>query len=119
MIDLLDYHKGDCFFTKDNAHQFFLATESFLQLWTWLGKEADKVGELLFSAVPKLHWLWHMAHRARYLNPRRVATFIDEDFVKHIKKLAQACTAGTMLHNVPASVTDKYRWAFALESVEH
>ena len=70
---------------------------------------------LLFSVVPKLHWMWHMGFKAKFLNPRRGATFIDEDFVKHMKKVAGKGVSGTPMHLVPSVVTKKYRWGLTLQ----
>jgi hypothetical protein len=113
---ILDEHRGDAFFSSVSASKFLHSTNKFLIGYSWLGHESDKCGELLFSAVPKLHWMWHMAWRAQFLNPRRVATFIDEDFVKHMKHLAASCAAGTALHIVPHKLMGKYRWALGLEN---
>ena len=112
---ILDENSASVHLPLDEAGKFVQATDGFLATYTALGHMADRQGHLLFSAVPKLHWLWHMAARAAYINPRRVACFLDEDFVRHMKRLASHCTAGTQLHNVPNSVLAKYRWAVYLE----
>jgi hypothetical protein len=94
---------------------FQTSIDDFLRGYTRLGLLADSKGFLLFSAVPKLHWAWHLAQRASFLNPRRVACFIDEDFVKHIKKLASASAPGTALHRIPSKLMGRYRHALSLQ----
>ena len=110
MQRILDAHKYDCFFPVEVARDFRGVVDQFLADYTWLGVQADRLHLFLFSGVPKLHWLWHMAHRAHYLNPRRAACFIDEDFVGRVKKIAVRCTAASALHRVPTYVMQKYRW---------
>jgi len=118
MQEILDEWKGDAFMSTEASERFMKTTEDFLQEYSYLGDQADRDGRCLFSCVPKLHWLWHMADRAKFLNPRRVATFMDEDFVKYMKMIGERCTAGTQLHNVPVSLMDKYRWGMFIESLD-
>ena len=99
----------------DVALDFRRHMDVFLLAYTWLGAEADKLHELRFTAAPKLHWAWHLAYKAFYLNPRRSACFLDEDFVKHCKTLGAKCTASTQLHRVPLSMMTKYRYGVDFE----
>ena len=85
MIDILDIHKPDAFFSKESQGEFVELVDNFLSDYSFLGGDAEKRGDLLFPAVPKLHWMWHLACRSKHLNPRRVACWIDEDFVKYMK----------------------------------
>eukprot|EP00959_Pyramimonas_sp_CCMP1952_P458972 9477495-Pyramimonas_sp.AAC.1 len=62
---------------------------------------------MLFTPAPKLHWLWHMSFRAKHLSIRRGATFIDEDFVKHMKKIGGRSVSGTKMHMVPNTAVEK------------
>ena len=68
------------------------------------------MGDLLFTFAPKHHMMYHWACKARYLNPRRSACLIDEDYVGIIKNIVRRCTAGTQLHDVATKVMEKYRW---------
>ena len=110
MVELLDDYSHEAFLPDADAAEFKTKTNKFLALYTILGNLANQQGRLLFSAVPKLHVLWHLADRARFLNPRRVSTYLDQDFVKHMKKVAAKCTAGTQLHKVPTTFMDRYCW---------
>jgi hypothetical protein len=115
MQGVLDDHRYDCFIPLNVCRVFAADCDVFLAGYTRLGLQADAALLLLFTAAPKLHWLWHMSRRARFLNPRRVACFIDEDFVGRMKTLAVRCTASTKLHNVPATLMQKYRWGLHLQ----
>ncbi len=114
---IIDEYRGDAFFPDHIAKDFLNMTDTFLLAYSWLATECDKRALLLFNVVPKLHWMWHLAFRSRYLNPRRVATFIDEDFVKHRKLVASKSVAGPQMHRVPASLLMKYRWGMTLEGL--
>jgi hypothetical protein len=112
---ILDNHKHDMFFSDENVDSFVMVTDRVLQTYSVLANEATARGELLFSVVPKFHWLWHLANRSQHLNPRRVSCFIDEDVFKHVKKLASSCCESNALHLVPGQLILKYRWALSLE----
>ena len=91
----LDDYKSDLLWPARVSSEFVDLTERFLADYSYLGAQADIRSETLFSAVPKLHFLWHLAYRSKFMNPRRVATFMGEDFVKVCKGIAARCTAGT------------------------
>ena len=83
--------------------------DKFLRCYSRLGKAADEVGDLLWSAVPKLHWAWHWGDRSRFLSPRRGACFIDEDFVGRIKTIVTSVVHGSPAHLASVSVATKFR----------
>ena len=103
-----------------SAHDFFLppadvvllqtSVHEFLRVYTELGHSADRGNLLLFNMTHKFHVLWHLGQRASFLCPRRGACLIDEDYVGRIKEVAQACSAGTQLHQIPGKVLQKVRW---------
>ena len=77
-----------------------------------LAARAETEGKLLWSQPTKFHWLWHLAERSQYMNPRRGNCMMDEDFVGRIKDIAAACADGTTLYKVPAKMIAKYRFCF-------
>ncbi len=103
------------FFPIDKAIDFRDVMDTFLGCYTYLGNAANASDMLCFSAVPKLHWAWHLAYRAFWLNPRRVACFLDEDFVKYMKHFAGRCGCSTQLHRVPLFMFQKYRYGAELD----
>ena len=117
---ILTEHKYDCFLPRDVSSDLVKQTDIFLREYSALGVMADNMNppQTLFSGAPKLHWLWHMSYRSYFLNPRRVATFSGEDFVKHQKKIVGKCCAATKLHNVPKTVMEKNRWSMHLEDMK-
>ena len=117
MQDILDDYSTECFLPVPVSEKFKQLTDDFLAGYTWLGLRADERGQFLFTAAPKLHYLWHLAARSVFLSPRRVACFIDEDFVKFMKRIAARSTAGTQPHLVPAAVFEKLKWHFHLKDV--
>jgi hypothetical protein len=112
---ILDDFKGDAFFPVDQAIEFRCTMDAFLDSYNYLGNAANAADLLCFSGVPKLHWAWHLAYRSFWLNPRRVACFLDEDFVKYMKQLASRCGCSTQLHKVPLFMFQKYRFGAELD----
>ena len=55
---------------------------------TWAGRECH----LLCNVAPKHHYVWHMGQQARYLNPRKSNTMLDETFMGVIKDVARSCS---------------------------
>ena len=94
--------------------QFRSLTDNFSLRYQRLAARADSDGLLLWSQPTKFHWLWHLAERSQYLNPRRGNCMMDEDFVGHMKDIAAACADGTPLHNVPPKTIAKYMYGFSL-----
>ena len=116
MADILGETGRELFLPKDDHIKFVDATQTLLDTYTWLGVECDRKGLLLFSAAPKLHWLWHLAHRSYFLHPRRVACWLDERVMKHMITLALFSTRGVPRHKVPASFMARYRYAVTIDA---
>ena len=114
MQDILSTHADDTFLPRRVAKTFQSETLSFLQRYSLLCNWADDAKLLLFSMVPKFHWLFHLADRAFWLNPRRGNTFIDEDFVGRMKSIVASCANGTAAHLVPTRFFEKYIWGMHL-----
>ena len=112
---IIDDHHSDVFITKDQVPMLQQAIDDHLEAYSWLALESDKKDEMLFTVAPKFHFLWHLGQRAVYLNPRRAACFIDEDFVKHMKKLCSKCLSNRPLHLATIGMMDKYRYGLTLE----
>ena len=116
---ILDDYADELFLPPSQAQVYRRHIDKVLSIYTWLADEATKCGDLLWSVVPKHHWLWHLAERCQYLHPRRGATLIDEDFVKHVREIVRACTRATPLHKIPGIMIEKYRWGTHLQNVEY
>jgi len=111
---IIDDYGHELFLPHDQAALLKGHVQEFLKAYTIIGHMAEGRGELLYNMTVKFHMLWHLADRAKYLCPRRSACLIDEDFVGRTKEVAQASSAGTQLHLVPAKLTEKMRWGKSL-----
>ena len=76
-----------------------------------LSGKAQKEKKKLWSEVFKFHHFWHLAQQARYQNPRKFWTYMSEDFVGKISKLAHSLLHGTAPWKVPIKIAYKYRFA--------
>ena len=110
MISILKENAGNLFLPEDDGIQFRENTDKFLKGYTALARKADNDALYLWKMVPKFHWLWHLADKSRYLNPRANACMLDEDFVGKKKVVVAACVQGTALEDVPVAVMAKTRW---------
>ena len=112
---IIDDHGQELFLPGAEVLVLQNTAHDFLTVYTDLGHLADSQNTLLWNMTPKFHFLWHLAHRAQYLCPRRGACLIDEDYVGQISTVAQACSAGTQLHQIPGKLTEKVRWGKGLQ----
>ena len=111
MQKILHDHSDEAFLPLPIAARFDNFVKAFLQEYTLLANRADRIPNLyLFSMTPKFHYLWHLGKRARFLNPRRGNTMVDEDFVGQCKDLVAACASGTEAHRVPEKFLERYNW---------
>ena len=117
VVDTIDEHARDLFMSAEASRRLTAHTEEFLTTYTRLGNMADRMDLLLFPAVPKLHWMWHMARRSWYLSPRLIACFIDEGWLRHIKRIAARSVSGTAQHLVPKATMGKYRFGMGLQKL--
>ena len=97
-----------------SAHQKLEASvHQCLLHYSWLARHAMNNGLHLWSVVPMFHMLFHLAQQARYTNPRCSWTYMSEDFMGIIVKLAGSCTTAGAL-KVSLAVSQKYRLAMQL-----
>ena len=105
-VILTEYAK-DTFLPIDAATEFRTLVELFLKKYSLLAKQADDYTDLLFAMTPKFHYLWHLAQRAQYLNPRKSNCALDEDYVGKCKVVVSSSVHGTPAHRVPEKVNEK------------
>lgn len=110
--NILHDFSSDLFLPKEVACQFQEHIQNVLLTYQRLAAAADASGDLLWNQPTKFHWLYHLAERSHFLNPRKACTMLDEDYVGHIKDLTHACAAGTELHDMVTKSAEKYRWGF-------
>ena len=112
--DIMDDNKRLTFLPRSDVTAYQKNIDIFLREYSKLGASADDQAELLWSAVPKLHYLWHLSNRSIFLNPRRCATWSGEDFMKVCKTIAAKACVGNRLEVVPSKIMDRYRWGVHL-----
>ena len=113
---ILSDHKKEMLLPEDVVKELRLAIDKLLVSYQRLAAAATSEGLVIFNFPTKWHWLWHLGERASYLNPRRAATMLNEDFVGKMKDLTHSCAAGTELHQIAMKGCEKYRWGFHFQA---
>ena len=109
MYNLL-YNSG-ILLSDEEYNDFSKSCKLFLQEYTFLGQQALQNHILMWSVVPKHHYLAHLSQTAKWLIPRWTWCYGGEDMVGKISGLAHACTSGTGSVDIQSKVMDKYRLA--------
>ena len=107
---ILRNHAAEVMLPISAAKELQKETDNILGKYCLLANAADASGRLLFNVTPKFHWLWHLADRALFCNPRRGNTFIDESFVGDCKEIVRSAADGTSAHLVSERFLEKYVW---------
>ena len=110
IVNTLGENSAELILPAEAVDRLMRSTDEFLLGYQRLAHDAESCGKLLWNNPTKFHWLWHLSRKARFLNPRRTNTFIDEDFVGKMKGLVHSCAAGTELHGMLGKTAEKYRW---------
>lgn len=110
--DIMHGYKDDLILPVNVAKNLQQHVDALLVTYQRLAAKADQAGHLLWNQPTKWHWLWHLAQRSVYINPRRTNTFMDEDFVGKQKDVVHSCAAGSELHDMAIKGAHKYRWGF-------
>ena len=109
--DILAHHKNEMLLPEDDAILLAHHVDNVLVKYSLLANWADKEGHVLFNVAPKHHYLWHMGQQAKYLNPRKANTMLDETFMGVCKDLAKSCAHGSDANTIHLKCVEKYRWA--------
>ena len=115
--EIIDEEPAALFIEPALAAELPAVADRMLSFYSRLADAANRAGELLWTVAPKHHQLVHICARAAYLHPRRGSCFVDEDFMRRVKGIVQACTAATPLHRVPMTLLQKYRWGMCFQYV--
>ena len=108
--EILSEHKLLMFLPRSVVKAFRAHIDELLMAYQKMAAQADSDGDLLWNIPTKWHMLWHLGQRSQFINPRRAATMMNEDFVCNIKDLTHSCAAGTQLHQMAMKGYEKYRW---------
>ena len=80
--------------------------------YSWLARNAFEHRRLMWSQVPKFHFLYHLGVQSRWLNPLMSWTYSAESFVGKISRIGLACSRGTASTKVGSSVLEKWLVAY-------
>ena len=67
----------------------------FMRTYLKLASQSIVDDTLMFRCKPKLHLLHHIFRNKRLVNPAKYATWLDEDFLKHISKTLKLVNTAT------------------------
>ena len=105
---------GALFLEEQKRREIKAATWVVCSEYTALAASAHEAKKLMWSIVPKLHFCYHIALQAEYINPAAVWTYSFESFVGIISDVAQACSIGQSILKVSDSLLDRWRIGFHL-----
>ena len=108
MEALLSEAKGENKFAEPAFKELMRCCDSFLVLSSAAAHHYNALGIKVFDIVPKHHLLWHVCWAAQWLNPRSSACWSGEDYMQHMRRLAQSCLKGTPSWMVSAKTTSRY-----------
>ena len=83
-----------------------------------LAFDAENTGQLVCNMPGKFHWMYHLCMRAKFLNPRKGSTWIDEAFAGKLKTLVHSCGAGSSQTQAIVRTAAKYRWVLHVRAAD-
>ena len=107
--DIVNTNRAEQIQPIEYANTITCCSTNFLTVYQPLAYTSEPQGETLWSMPSKFHWLWHAADRARHINPRKGPTWMDEDDVGLMKKLAHSCGPGSWPHQCIEKMMFIYR----------
>ena len=99
------------FLTANEKSKLLHAVQDFQTCYGELCKIAQTERKKLWSETPKLHFFWHLGQQGRFLNPRVFWTYMSEDFVGKVSRLAHSLLNANKTWKVPRKLAEKYRFA--------
>ena len=99
------------FLTDEQFKKLADAVENVQLFYGNLSKKAQQERKKLWSETPKLHFFWHLGQQGKFLNPKVFWTYMSEDFVGKISKLASSLLNGLRVYLVSQKLAQQYRMA--------
>ena len=118
MSDILAVNTGNFLDPYTSGRLLDLAND-FVLAYNMLMSISLARDRLHYNPIFKLHHVIHIADFSKFLHPRLTWSYIFEDFVGRVKKLAVACYHGCPLHRIPAKIAAQYVFALALAVDRH
>ena len=104
--------EGGLFLTQEEAKELKESVYKVNAFYSDLTKDAQKMHLKQFSQVPKFRFWEHLADQAKYLNPRSFWTYLSEDYVGKIAKMASKLLDGTDRQKLAFKLLSHYRFAW-------
>ena len=82
--------------------------------YTWCSAHCRALSLLRWNTAAKMHYMIHIAEQSGFIHPRAGSTYIDEDFMGRMKRIARKCTGGVALYRVGNIVLAKFTRGLAL-----
>ena len=76
---LYDY-RDQTFLPVQSAIDFAQAIAGVHHMWSLVANDSGKKGLNIWNTPTKLHYLHHLGEQARFLNPRRGNTMVEETY---------------------------------------
>ena len=89
--------------------------DAFLVHYSWLARNAENAGHLMYQLTSEFQYLWHICDHTRFLSPKLTWAYTFENYVGHVVRCAQACTAGTPMGSLSAKVVENMVVALQLD----
>ena len=99
---------------RRDQRRFARSIWNMLRLYSRMSEWAisQRPVRMMWNEVPKFHYLAHIALLSVLANPRMHWCYMDEDFMKLMKAIAEKCTSGTPSHMVFTKIAGK--WGFGV-----
>ena len=85
------------------------SVEMFVLHYAHLARRSVDLGRTMYSMVNKHHFCIHLARQSQFLNPKKFWTYMAEDHVGVMIKVASSCTPGTSVLIINRSISEKVR----------
>ena len=97
------------YLTSSESHQISECVEHALIYYGALASEARRLKQAKWSTVNKHHFFWHVGASAQYINCRLLWCYQNEDFMRHIGKVASSVMVGSHILECSRKVTERWR----------
>ena len=114
LLNFFGFGQGNCLYYPTCSKTIEESVTTFLKDYQRLAFRAQRSGKMLYNMPTKFHALWHWGRSAKFINPRRASTWIDEDFMGKMRALGQACTSGSLSARITNKMMRKYLIALDL-----
>ena len=111
---ILDEHANADVLPPDAAAEFKEAGFTLNSLMNALQLVHRPDGLSLFKIVPKNHYLAHICLAAAWINPRRAWCYAGEDMMRHVRRMAAACSRGRTPEKTGVAMMQYYMHALSM-----